>query len=131
MDLRQRAQPTLRRIAWGHALTRALVGTTLLVRPRTGTTWLGPAVADGGGRVALDAFAVREAALGVGVLRSLALGHPVRLWFRLGVAFEVVDAVATLRQRRHLPASRLPGAVALFAGSGAIGGIALGLLLEE
>ena len=121
----------LRRMAWGHGLTRALVGTTLLVRPTAGRAWLGTGIDNGGGRVALQAFAVREAALGFGIMRSLKAGYPVRHWFRLGIAFEIVDAAATAAQRRELPSGGLPDAVTLFAASGAVGGAMLGLLLEE
>jgi hypothetical protein len=124
-------QRLLRRVAWGHALTRVLIGVGLLVRPALGRRWFGSAVDGGGGRVALQAFAVREAAVGAGQLRSLSTGRPVRLWFRLGVAFEVVDAVATMRQRRSLPDGPVPDAVALFAASGVIGGAAVGWLLRE
>jgi hypothetical protein len=119
-------------MAWAHAATRVAVGTSLLAAPsRAGRPWLGPAADSGGGRVALQAFAVREAAIGIGLLRLLATGGPVRLWFRLALAFEVVDAAATAAQRRELPDTGFPDAVALFALSGVVGGSAVALLLDE
>jgi hypothetical protein len=93
--------------------------------------WLGPGIDAGGGRVALKAFAVREAALGVGMLHSLAKRHPVRRWFRLGLAFEIVDSGSTLLHRRELPAGRDPDKWALLAASGLIGGGTVALLLDE
>jgi hypothetical protein len=67
----------------------------------------------GGGRVALQAFAVRDAAMGIGILYSLATGRPVRMWFRLGLAFEIVDSAATVWNRRDLPEGPVPDAFAL------------------
>ena len=94
-SLRTALQPWVRRLAWTHAATRAVIGVTALIAPATfGRPWLGGDIDRGGGKVAFQAFAVRDAALGVGILHSLATGQPVRKWFRLGLAFE-------LRRRRR------------------------------
>jgi hypothetical protein len=131
VTLRTRLQPTLRRLAVAHATTRTAIGAGLLVAPSVGRPWFGPVVNDGGGRVALQAFAVRDALVGVGMLQSLRKGYRVRHWFRLALAFELVDAAATMRQRRHLPDTPFPDAVALFALAGIIGGAAVGFGLDE
>lgn len=81
--------------------------------------------------MALQAFAIREAALGIGMLQTLAKRQPVRRWFGLGLSFEIVDAGATLMHRGELPEGHVPDALALFALSGLVGGAAVALLLDE
>jgi len=131
MSTRQRLQPTLRRLALAHAATRTAIGVGLLVSPAVARPWFGTGVDEGAGRVALQAFAVRDALVGLGQLQSLRKGYRVRHWFQLALAFELTDALATMQQRRHLPGSRFPDAVALFALSGIIGGAAVGFGLDE
>jgi hypothetical protein len=92
---------------------------------------MGPAVLEGGGRVALRAVGIREVVIGAGVLHSLAKGDPVRRWFALGLALETVDTAATLADRRHLPDDRGPDFVALLGASGFIGGALIALLLDD
>jgi len=118
-------------MALAHALTRTAVGVGLLVSPAAGRAWLGGSVDEGGGRVALQAFAVRDALIGLGQLHSLRKGYRVRHWFRLALAFELTDGLASMHQRRHLPDTAFPDAVALFALSGIIGGAAVGFGLDE
>ena len=130
-DLRARLQPVLRGMAVAHALTRTAVGAGLLASPVLARSWLGPDVEEGGGRVAVRAFAVRELVVGVGLLASLRAGAPVRGWFALGTLFEAVDAAATVADRDLLPAGRVPDAIALFALSGIPGGLLVAALLEE
>lgn len=131
-SLRRALQPWLRRLAWSHATTRALIGTALLVAPsKTARPWLGSGVDRGGGQVALQAFAIRDAALGVGILHSLAKGQPVRHWFRLGLSLELVDSGATFLHRRELPDSPVPDAWALLGLAGLVGGAAVAFLLDE
>ncbi|MFL6205202.1 MAG: hypothetical protein ACJ739_07595 [Acidimicrobiales bacterium] len=131
MSTGARLQPTLRRMAFAHAATRTVVGIGLLVSPTAARAWVGPSADEGGGRVALQAFAIRDALIGLGQLQSLRKGYRVRHWFQLALAFELTDALATIRQRRHLPDGPLPDAVALFALSGIIGGAAVGFGLDE
>ena len=131
MSTRERLQPTLRRMAVAHAVTRTAVGLGLLVSPAAARRWLGDSVDQGAGRVAVQAFGVRDALVGLGQLYSLRKGYPVRHWFQLALAFELTDALATMRQRRHLPDGPVPDAVALFALSGIIGGGAVGFGLDE
>ena len=131
MALRARIQPWLRAVAVGHGLTRTMIGTGLLVSPAAGRAWLGDDVRRGGGRVALDAMGIREVVIGVGQLHALRSGAPVRPWFALGTALEVVDAVSTIRQRDRLPDSFVPDAISGLALSGIAGGALVALLLEE
>lgn len=131
-SVRSSVQPWVRRLAWAHACTRACLGLILLLAPRrTAETWLGPGVSRAGGKVALQAFAVRDAALGYGIMRGLARAEPVRHWFRVGLCFEVVDAGATLLRRRELPDTRTPDAWALLGAAGLVGGAVVAVLLEE
>jgi hypothetical protein len=131
MSTRARLQPTLRRLAVAHAVTRTAIGAGLLLAPAAGRPWFGRSIDEGGGRVALQGLAVRDALIGVGQLHSLRKGYPVRDWFRLALAFELVDSVATMQQRRHLPDTPFPDAVALFGLAGIIGGAAVGFGLDE
>lgn len=125
-------QTWVRRLAVAHAGTRMLLGGVLLAAPSlSARPWLGEGITRGGGRVALEAFAVRDLALGIGMLRGLARDEPVRHWFRLGIAFELVDAGATLRHRRDLPDGPVPDAWALLGVGGLIGGAVVAALLEE
>ena len=118
-------------MAVAHALTRTAIGMGLLVSPASGRPWFGDTVDEGPGRVAVQAFGIRDALVGVGQLYSLKKGYRVRHWFQLALAFELTDALATLQQRHHLPDTRYPDAVALFALSGIIGGAAVGFGLDE
>ena len=81
--------------------------------------------------MALQAFAVRDAALGYGIMRGLARAEPVRHWFRVGLCFELVDSGATLYNRRSLPAGRAPDAWALLGAAGLVGGAVVAVLLDE
>lgn len=125
-------QPRIRRLAVTHAGARTVLGAALLLVPSlTARPWLGDGVTRGGGRVALQAFAVRDLVLGAGMLRALARNEPVRHWFRLGLAFEVVDAGATLRFRGDLPDGRVPDAWAVLGFAGLAGGAVVPALLDE
>lgn len=79
----------------------------------------------------MRAFAVRDLALGLGMLRGLARREPVRHWFRLGIAFELVDAGATVLYRRELPDGPVPDAMAALGAFGLVGGAIVGALLDE
>ena len=131
MALRAMIQPWLRAVAVGHGLTRTMIGVGLLTSPAAGRAWLGDDVRRGGGRVALDAMGIREVVIGLGQVHALRRGHPVRAWFGLATALEVVDAVSTHRQRDGLPDSSGPAAIALLALSGIAGGALVALLLED
>lgn len=129
-------RPTLqvwvRRLAFAHAATRTALGGALLFAPRlSARPWLGDGIASGGGRVAMQAFAVRDLALGLGMLKGLARDEHVRHWFRLGIAFELVDAGATVLHRKELPEGHVPDAMAVLGAFGFAGGALIGALLDE
>ena len=118
-------------MAIAHAATRTAVGAAMFVAPDATELWFGTGTRSGGGRVALRAFAVRDAVIGLGQLHQLYRRQPVRHWFQLGLALEATDALATIGQRSELPDTRVPDGVALFALSGIIGGALVGFGLDE
>lgn len=131
MTLRERLQPTLRRMAVAHAMTRTAIGAATFLAPTSAEAWFGPSIRSGGGRVALRAFAIRDTVIGLGQLHHLYHRQPVRHWFQLALALEATDGIETLRQRKDLPDTGVPVAVALFALSGIVGGAAVGFGLDE
>jgi hypothetical protein len=131
MTLRERLQPTLRAIAFAHAATRTVIGAATFVAPTSAEAWFGPGTRSGGGRVALRAFAIRDAVIGLGQLHKLYHRQPVRHWFQLALALELTDSLETMHQRAELPDTRFPDAVALFGASGIIGGALVGFGLDE
>jgi hypothetical protein len=131
MTVRERLQPTLRAMAVAHAATRTVIGAATFVAPGAAEAWFGDGTRSGGGRVALRAFAIRDTVIGLGQLHHLYHRQPVRHWFQLALALEATDGIETLRQRRELPDTGIPVAVALFALSGIIGGAAVGFGLDE
>lgn len=101
-------QPWIRRLAWSHALTRTAIGTSMLLSPgRVGRPWVGD-LDTAAARVTQPAFAVRDTAIGIGIVYSLRQHHPVRHRFILGIALELVDLAATVPNRDRLPAGRFP-----------------------
>ena len=118
-------------MAIAHATTRTAIGAAVFLAPDASELWFGRGTRSGGGRVALRAFAIRDAVIGLGQLHQLYHRQPVRHWFQLALALEATDALETLRQRNELPDGAFPDAVALFALSGIIGGAAVGFGLDE
>jgi hypothetical protein len=118
-------------MAIAHAATRTVIGAATFVAPASAEVWFGPGTRSGGGRVALRAFAIRDAVIGLGQLHQLYHRQPVRHWFQLALALEATDALETMHQRAELPATRIPDGVALFAASGIVGGALVGFGLDE
>jgi hypothetical protein len=118
-------------MAFAHAATRTVIGAGTFLAPRSAEVWFGEGTRSGGGRVALRAFAIRDAVVGLGQLHQLYHRQPVRHWFQLALALEATDAIETLRQRKELPDTGIPVGVALFAVSGIIGGALVGFGLDE
>ena len=116
----------LRTLARLHALGRVVVGTAFVVAPRqAGRAWIGSASTPGT-QVALAAFGVRDAALGVGAAWALGGGEGARPWIIAGVVSDAVDLSATVRNRDGLPTAAALGSAALATTS-----IALGLWLQS
>ena len=115
----------VRTLATGLAVNRILFGVNFVVAPRRGgASWIGSAAA---ARPATGVFAralgARDLALGLGALRALREGDDAaaRAWMAAHALSDGVDLVATLAARRALPAAPAGFAVAMAAGSTAIG----------
>ena len=121
----------LKKLAIAFGASRILYGAALLVAPaKAGGPWLGAAPARGGGRVAARALAVRDGALGVGVVASAATGAAMRPWLAACIASDLVDMTATWRERDSLPERSGPATVVV-AGGAAAAGAALALNADE
>jgi hypothetical protein len=96
-----------RQIARWLACGRIAVGAGMTVLPgRAGGTWFGAASRQPIVKTAVRALGVRDALIGVGTLRALEEGEPVRPWLLAGALADGVDAVATVVAYRHLPKRR-------------------------
>lgn len=83
---------------------RVAVGSAMALLPGlAGRRWLGDAARSPATKVAVRAFGTRDALVGLGTLKALEEGQPVRPWALAGVAADATDAVATLLAFRHLP----------------------------
>ena len=97
-------------------------GVALLLAPGpVARSWIGDA-----GRLApvqalARGFGARDVALGVGVLRALEAGDPVRPWLRASAASDAADAVATVAAFRRLPKASRFLALAVAAGAAVTG----------
>jgi hypothetical protein len=95
---------SLHRIAIANAGARVAIGVAFLVAPRVlGGRWFGPDAASPVAGVVTRMVAARDLVLGIGMLRALGRGEPLRPWFALAVGVESVDGLAALAARRHLP----------------------------
>lgn len=116
---------TTRKLAVAFGVGRIAYAAALLVAPGpAGGPWLGSAVASGGGRVAARALAVRDGALGLGVVLAATSGGSLRPLLTACAASDLVDMSATLIDRESLPKGSAPATVAV-AGGAAAAGIAL------
>lgn len=116
-------------IAFG--ASRIAYAVALLAAPeRAASPWLGPVTESGGARVAARALAVRDGALGAGVVAAAVAGNAARPWLFACVVSDLVDATATWRERDSLPKRSGP-ATLLVAGGAAAAGAALALASDE
>jgi hypothetical protein len=123
-------QRTLRRMGTMIALGRVGVGAASLASPEPARAWAGDAVDDPGARIIVRAFAVRDAALGLGVLQAARKGRPMRTWVLLSAVADVVDAIATGTTDREKAGPMAAPTLAL-AASAALSGLVVGLLLDD
>lgn len=106
-----------KRIAAIHAATRIVVGGALVVAPEAASAgWIGKHANRKPVTVLARALGVRDAALGMGLLRALGRPEEARPWLAACAAADMVDLGATLAVRDELPT---PGAVAISAVAGA------------
>jgi hypothetical protein len=97
-------EESLRRIAIANAGARVAIGVAFLVAPRAiGGRWFGGDAASPVAGVLTRMVAARDLVLGVGMLRALNRGEPLRPWFALAIGVETVDGLAAVIARRHLP----------------------------
>jgi len=116
-------------IAFG--ASRIAYAVALLAAPeRAANPWLGPVTESGGARVAARALAVRDGALGAGVVAGALTGNAARPWLFACVASDLVDATATWLERDALPKRSGP-ATLVVAGGAAAAGAALAFAVEE
>lgn len=83
---------------------RAAFGVAMLLAPRmVGRSWVGEAADGPGGKTLVRAVAVRDLALGAGMLVALQRERPVRGWIEAGVVADLGDTAATLLAFGQLP----------------------------
>jgi hypothetical protein len=97
-------EENLRRIAIANAGARVAIGIAFLVAPRAiAGRWFGQDAASPVAGVLTRMVAARDLALGIGMLRALGGGEPLRPWFAVAIVVETVDGLAAVAARRHLP----------------------------
>lgn len=103
---------------------RVAIGLALFVAPAAaGRAWLGDAVDDAGGRIAVRALGARDVVLGVGTWTALDTdadlpGAP--RWLEAGAAADLADATAVALSRRGRPAPVVAGSIAIATGAAAL-----------
>jgi hypothetical protein len=112
-------EESLQRIAIANACARTAIGVAFLVAPRAiGGRWFGPAAASPVAGILTRMVAARDLVLGIGMLRAIGRGEPVRPWFALAIGVETVDGLAAIIARRHLPKWTTAATVAAAAAGG-------------
>ncbi len=108
----------LRTAARVHAAGRVAVGSAFALLPaRAGAGWIGSAAEDPLTAVLTRALGARDAALGAGVLCTIADGDHARSWILACVVADAVDCLASLAERDRLPPGRATGVPLLAAAS--------------
>ncbi len=121
----------VRSTAWMQGAARLAIGTGMLLDPaRTVKSWSGE-YDERASSLPSRAFGMRDLVIGSGSLWSLYRKHPVRHWFVLGVALELIDASVTLDKRRITGNSGAPDTWELLTAAGLMGGLMVALLLED
>lgn len=112
----------LREIAITVSAGRAALGVALLVVPgRVGGGWIGDDGTRPGPEVLARSVGVRDVALGVGGVATLASGSSSASgWLLAQAVCDIGDLIGTLLARGALPANGVRGTVALAGGSAAI-----------
>jgi hypothetical protein len=108
-------------IARMQATGRTLVGVVLTVAPATAAGWVGPAAAETPTGVMGRALGIRDAVLGLGLLRFAADAEAARPWIAAATAADAVDFAASLVARDELPSFGRTAVPAVAAGSALLG----------
>jgi hypothetical protein len=83
---------------------RLVIGFALAVAPRrTGRQWLGNIADQPAAAVAIRSLAVRDVAIGAGLMRALDTGADTRPWLLASAAADAADVVGTVLAWKHLP----------------------------
>ena len=111
-------------VAKAQAAGRVLVGAGLTLAPRlAGAGWIGPVSGERPVTVFSRALGIRDAVLGIGLLRSAGRANTkaMRPWMLAGLAADVVDAAASLEARAEMPRSGQIMGPAVAGGSALLG----------
>ena len=84
--------------AYGHAITRTLIGLQIMLAPgrSIGRRWFGESSEDAATRIAMRGMGARELALGLAIMRELAQKRSTRPLFVLCAFSETVDILGSL-----------------------------------
>jgi hypothetical protein len=92
--------------------------------------WIGAPAASRPVKVLARAFGARDLAIGLGIVIALDRGTPVRGWIEAGVLSDAIDTCASLLAGGSIPAAIRWPAIAVGAGSTAVG-VTLAQQLDE
>jgi hypothetical protein len=83
-------------------------GTSYLVRPKSGTSWVGRAATRPGGRLLLRAIGARDLALSLGALNAVRRNHgrDAAAWFAAQAIADGTDFAATWSERDRLSSAQ-------------------------
>ena len=110
-----------RDVAILQARGRIAVGAAYVLAPGLfGRIWVGEDGTRTGAKVLARAFGARDLAIGLGVLKAIDRGEPVRGWLEASALSDSVDFAAGLIAGDALPAATRAGVLALGAGSAAV-----------
>ena len=98
------------------------MGTALTVAPGlAGAGWIGPVSGERPVTVFSRALGIRDAAMGLGLLRSAGDPEAMRPWLLAGLAADTVDAAASWESREQMPRSGQIIGPAVAGGSALLG----------
>lgn len=105
-----------------HARARIAVGAAFVLLPGiAGRMWIGSPASWRPVKVLARAFGARDLAIGLGIVIALDRGTPVRGWIEAGMLSDAIDTAASLLAGDSIPAAIRWPAVAVGAGSTAVG----------
>jgi hypothetical protein len=105
-----------------HARARIAVGAAFVLLPGlAGRMWIGSPASWRPVKVLARAFGARDLAIGLGIVIALDRGTPVRGWIEAGMLSDAIDTCASVLAGNSIPAAIRWPAIAVGAGSTAIG----------
>jgi hypothetical protein len=107
-----------RLLAWG----RILIGSFALVAPRRfERMWIGDATEGTPSHMATRGLGGRDVAIGIGILKTMENGGPVRGWLEAGAVADASDALGTLSAWGALPKWKALSFLVLEVGAAYVG----------